>query len=445
MNYINQIKDYAITFKDNLTKNDKIQNNYDKMEDNENKITPETNNINETDKGVESKKPKEGNTFLALKYLFYSSVFFVLSGISMKYFSANYHSSKLLHYSGFRHLVVVILLYFYMKHMNYKIESIFNTGTYPFWFYLRILVFPLGLFFVIISYQNLKLGIAQLLVNLAPIFTNLGAFLILKEPFKQKYLISCIVCIFGILIMIVGKDVTDKNDKTIVNYQSGGLEVLNTNQINELKHMLDDNDYIIINENINEYINKNPKNLTEKQIELLANIGMTGLLNNTNINSNYTIKEEDIKNHDQHEMNTAKGLIFGIINAVIIAIFFISGKYLSHDFNSFQVTYVSSVYGFVFTIVACLLIYGIKSFDIVFDLYFHFLTFLSAICVVLAYNYTQLAVEADDIGKNTYILYSQIPISVIFGILLFNENLNFYEYLGSTVIIATILITSKMD
>lgn len=443
MNYLNNVMDYAKTFKDSVMKNDqneKNDNNYDKMNDKE--VTPD---IHDKDSNSETKKPKEGNTFLALKYLFYSSVFFVLSGISMKYFSANYHSSKLLHYSGFRHLVVIILLYFYMKQMNYKIESVFNTGTYPFWFYLRILVFPLGLFFVIISYQNLKLGIAQLLVNLAPIFTNIGAFLILKEPFKQKYLISCIVCIVGIVIMIVGKDSTDNKDKTIVNYQSGGLEVLNTNQINELKHMLDNEDYITIEENLNEYINKNPKNLTSKQIELLSSIGMTGLLNSTNINSNYTIKEEDIKKHDQHEMNTAKGLIFGIINAVIIAIFFISGKYLSHDFNSFQVTYVSSVYGFVFTIIACLLIYGIKSFDIIFDLYFHFLTFLSAICVVLAYNYTQLAVEADDIGKNTYILYSQIPISVIFGIFLFNENLNFYEYLGSTIIVATIIITSKMD
>lgn len=138
------------------------------------------------------------------------------------------------------------------------------------------------------------------------------------------------------------------------------------------------------------------------------------------------------------EENHILGYTIAPICILLGALYMIYSKLITYEFNSFEVNYLHSFWGGIITLVISILFYDYRYLAIIFDPFFFFVLLLNSIFFVLGSIYLQNAFESDDLGKNMYLLYSQIPMSILGGMIFFNEKLSILEYIGSLVIIITV-------
>lgn len=162
------------------------------------------------------------------------------------------------------------------------------------------------------------------------------------------------------------------------------------------------------------------------------------------IGNNYSYKDEsnDIKEDDhKNSGNHFLGYILAPITILLGGIYMIYSKLMSSEFNSFEVNYLHSFWTSIISLILSILFYDFSNLGIIFDPFFLLVLLMNSCFFIIGSVYLQKAFESDDLGKNMYLLYTQIPMSIVAGLVFFNEKLTIIEYIGSLVILITVYKT----
>jgi len=209
-------------------------------------------NANLINSGVESNEELE-KLSLARKYAVASAVFFSLSRCVLRWFMYYYPNSDSDYFMFIRLLGisfiggVVILQYtrkeseespmnnsslqpkkleslLYIFRVNHSAETF--TEKYSCLFLLaRSILLAANMFLYYLSFSNLKLGVAAVLLQIQPIFLNILTYFILQEKGNNKYFIAFFVAIVGVYIMTQGliEDIEDEASVSIKNIEALGI------------------------------------------------------------------------------------------------------------------------------------------------------------------------------------------------------------------------------
>ena len=136
------------------------------------------------------------------------------------------------------------------------------------------------------------------------------------------------------------------------------------------------------------------------------------------------------------------GIFYGLLNALAIAILYISVKNLNETFDSTTINYISGFWGGVIALVVCLIL---TPHDLLyfFDISFIFYLILIGLFSSSGFHYINLAIITADISKSSYIMYLQLPALGLFGMIFYNESYILIEYIGFAIIIVVSIYTSK--
>ena len=235
----------------------------------------------------------------------------------------------------------------------------------------------------------MKIGTAILLIMLSPIIQNIIFSVYFKTPLDFKYMYSCCVSIIGIYLMLF-------SNKKILN---------NKNEYNN------DNNSYDINDNNNK-----------------INI----IITNNNNNHSYLFDTSE---------GIVIGSIFCILNSIFLSILLIGTKNLNKVYSLENINYICSFWGCIVIFVLSI-IFDYKS--LIYYLYFKFFIgcFLISILSYIGFLYANKAVVTTDISKISYLMYIQLPVLTLFGIIVYGESYSLIEYIGFLIVLTTCLYTT---
>lgn len=149
----------------------------------------------------DSKADKE-NLQASRMYLSYTVIFLSIIGILIKklnfYFSMSEICTAL---SEGRFVVVFLCLVVQFSYKGIKKPDPMGVSKeLQLWMLTRSLGMTIFFIFFPLSTSYLKLGTAVVILSINPILTNILSSIILKEKFIPKYLVSCIIAFFGLLL-----------------------------------------------------------------------------------------------------------------------------------------------------------------------------------------------------------------------------------------------------
>lgn len=139
--------------------------------------------------------------------------------------------------------------------------------------------------------------------------------------------------------------------------------------------------------------------------------------------------------------NILLGIFFSISNSVLIGFIYLSVKIMSSDMNIFNINYITSFWDGVL----CFIYVIVKEITTIKYMMDYNFMMLMAVVVLLSYfgfHYINLSIVTADISKSSYIMYLQLPIHGLFGILFYNETYNLVESCGVLIILITSIYTS---
>lgn len=329
------------------------------------------------------KTEKEEKVLLceAIKYLIGVNILFTINAIIFRSLSNIMSDRYIMLFTSVRHFLTLLLCNFYSKIKKYPLASLYDfskgdgsniigmnkytNSEYFRWIVVRVFSYTMSLTLAIYSLQNLKLGLANLIVNIGPLITNILAVVFLGEPIKIKYLISCIMSFIGIYIMVINSFSNEKRDVS--------------------------------------------NNIPEGEEYIIQNY-------TTHINN----KESDYSNN---EMNFTLGLITGLINCLLISFIYLTAKIMSSRYNAFNVMYITSFYSFIFGGLLCYSIYDFSELSILLNPSIIMCEIISGTIVVICFAFIQKGVEKVDINKVSYVFYLQVPMAVLVGLFVYGESI----------------------
>lgn len=181
---------------------------------------------------------------------------------------------------------------------------------------------------------------------------------------------------------------------------------------------------------------------------IISFLGIYLLLNGNNLsdtNLNVNNLEKDVNSSHSKWFNTTKGTLIGtsigILNAISIAVIFLCTKKLSVYYNMSNINYICCFWS-TLTVFILNILFNIKSLIYYFDLMFLLYSFFITIFSFFGFYYVNLAVITAEVSKSSYLMYIQLPIISIFGIILYQESYCLLEYVGFIIIMISCLYTS---
>lgn len=142
---------------------------------------------------------------------------------------------------------------------------------------------------------------------------------------------------------------------------------------------------------------------------------------------------------DDNNYNLMNGIFCSLSFIISTSIFMIFSKKVSVEINEVNICYLYVFWGFVSIFIISIFVDFSHFIITLFNPVLHFISFISAFLSNLANIFMQKGIALDNLGENVYILYGQIPLSIIVGYVFFNEMLNFSELLGVLLIFITIM------
>ena len=136
------------------------------------------------------------------------------------------------------------------------------------------------------------------------------------------------------------------------------------------------------------------------------------------------------------------GIFYGLLNSLANAILLISVKSLNEKFDSTTINYISGFWGGIIAIVVCF-IFTPNDLMYFFDISFIFYLIIIGLFSSAGFHFINLAVITADVSKSSYIMYLQLPVLAIFGMIFYNETYILIEYIGFAIIIVVCIYTSK--
>ena len=112
---------------------------------------------------------------------------------------------------------------------NIEIESFFKVKNHL-WLGIRLLTNYSSLFFSMIVLFYIRLSTATFLFMIYPVFTNILSVFFLKEVFRIKYLLGCIICFLGSILFLLSERNNELSNKN---------ELDNENNIDEFNSQVD--------------------------------------------------------------------------------------------------------------------------------------------------------------------------------------------------------------
>ena len=147
-------------------------------------------------------------------FMLIANLLFVVSGILQKYFFIYNSKNGLLVYSFYRYFGVILFFYLQSyKDSSIEKKSILSVFSYPKhtfnWLVCRIISLILNTLCSLLSIMHLKVAVSICLFMFQPIFTNILAVLLAGENFQLKFMIGCLISLFGAFVITIGKDQVD--------------------------------------------------------------------------------------------------------------------------------------------------------------------------------------------------------------------------------------------
>jgi drug/metabolite transporter (DMT)-like permease len=150
---------------------------------------------------------------------------------------------------------------------------------------------------------------------------------------------------------------------------------------------------------------------------------------------------EDKGHDDEFNIGTLIGILFGISNSFCTATIIMSSKFLMKTYDTYELNFTLGVYIAFFAFFLSFLQFDKILYSI--NLNFIFFTALNGIVTFFAFHFSNISLKLAPYNKISYIGYTQIVFSLIAGMLLFGESLNFLDFVGSFIIIGYNVISSK--
>lgn len=170
-------------------------------------------------------------------------------------------------------------------------------------------------------------------------------------------------------------------------------------------------------------------------------IGVFTIFTQSQKNTLSEVQGEEAEIVDSDRDNVVLGIFFALSNSIIIALLYISVKKISADMSTYNINYISSFWSGIIGLVFSIL-FDSSGLKFYFNIVFLFYLVIIALFTFLGLHFINLAIITADISKSSYIMYLQLPIHALFGVLFYNETYNFVELIGIAIILVSSIYTS---
>jgi drug/metabolite transporter (DMT)-like permease len=195
---------YDDKFKDRLYSDDFFSTKNDKNENQINNLkSKEINNNNNT------------NLNKARFYILLCSICFCIGDVTLKLaftFIPGFNFFLILTFR-FIFFFIVTLIFIYKKNIKIQ-EGLFKVKEKN-WLLIRILANIFGVLFFRFTFDHIRLGLSNSVLMIYPLLGNFFSIYFFNEKFEMKYIISCLVSIFGTYLIGIGEKNKGENIKEI--------------------------------------------------------------------------------------------------------------------------------------------------------------------------------------------------------------------------------------
>lgn len=137
------------------------------------------------------------------------------------------------------------------------------------------------------------------------------------------------------------------------------------------------------------------------------------------------------------------GLLFTVMYVVFGSFLNVSLKVIGKEFDNFNINYISAFWASAITFTYCLLFEEWnKSFVYTFDIGFFLMSFTNGFATFIFYYFLYIAVMSADFNKINYVHYLILPMQAFYGIVIFSESFTFLEFVGSLLIVCTVIYST---
>ena len=176
-------------------------------------------------------------------------------------------------------------------------------------------------------------------------------------------------------------------------------------------------------------------------VTMVAFIGIIiMILGGENVSSAEEIQVED---NNSEVKNQFLGTIVIIFFAFTITITNFSIVILNQEYDSYNLSYVSSFWAFIIGFVMILLFKGLFFMYEYFTLFIILNGLLNGTIMCGSYVFLYHSYVHAEVQKTAYLNYIQIPVLTLFAYVFYNETINIYEVIGASVLLGTVYYTSK--
>lgn len=151
--------------------------------------------------------------------------------------------------------------------------------------------------------------------------------------------------------------------------------------------------------------------------------------------------ETEDKSGDIKEDNTILGIILSLTNAILIAVYYLSVRVLNQHMSIYNINYITGFWSGLICLVLVILL-DTSTITYFFNIEFLFYLILISVFGYYGFHFVNLAIITADISKSSYIMYLQLPMHALFGIIFYKEVYNIFESIGIFIILSANLYTS---
>jgi drug/metabolite transporter (DMT)-like permease len=328
--------------KENFNKNHREKDKDRLYSDDYFPITEEKNIIKEN-----QEKNNSSNLNKARFYILLSSINFCIGDVALKLAFTYIPGFNFFLLLAFRFIFFSFIALLFIYKENIKIQGGLLKVREKKWLMVRILANIFGVLFFRLTFDHIRLGLSNSILMIYPLLGNFFSIYFFNENFEMKYILSCLVSIFGTYLIGIG--------------------------------------------------------------------------------------EKNLENTRELHGNTFIGVIFGLIGAFLIMLNTMASKALGKTYNSYELCLLVSFYS-IFTsfFFAC---FDYENIIKCISFQFIFISIIMGIANFGANFFAIRSFQLAPFNKISYINYSQIVFNLIAGFIIFGENLQSTDFVGSFVII----------